>query len=345
MMFDHASFDDHEQVIFCADPAVGLQAIIAIHNTNLGPAAGGCRMQPYGSVDDALDDVLRLSKGMSYKNAIAGLPLGGGKCVIIADPASPNKPQLLRAFSHHVQRLGGQFWTAIDVGVGPDDADVLAENCDFIFSNSSRYEPGFSAASYTSLGGFVSIKAAAEHVWGSSDLAGRTVAIQGLGAAGGGLARHLHKAGAELVVADVRHDAVQAIVDECGAAAVDTSVIHAQAVDVFAPCALGAVINDQTLPEITAPIICGLANNQLAHDRHGQALANAGITYVPDYVANGGGITAAGAVIYSTPSDDELHQRVLALHGTVLQVLGTAAEQGRPTAEVADDIARERIGI
>jgi len=198
MVFEHEANEDHEQVIFCQDATVGLRAIIAIHSTALGPAAGGCRMQPYESEAAALADVLRLSQGMSFKNAMAGLPLGGGKCVIIADPTAPNKHELLTAFSHHVQALAGRFWTAIDVGVSPEDADVLAENCDFIFANASRCEPGFDPSEYTALGGFVSLKAALRHRFGTDDLSQRRVAIQGLGATGSALARLLSEQGAHL---------------------------------------------------------------------------------------------------------------------------------------------------
>lgn len=342
-VFDHPSCNGHEQVLYCHDPDVGLRAIIAIHNTALGPAAGGCRMMPYTSADDALTDVLRLSEGMTLKNAMAGLPLGGGKCVIIADQNDPAKPELLRAFSGHVQHLGGRFWTAIDVGVGPADAEILAEGCDYIFANSSRYEPGFNPATYTALGGFVSIRAAAEHRWGTPDLSGRRVAIQGLGAAGSGLAAHLHQAGASLVVADIQSDAVDRAVAEYGAVAVDPAAIHAQDVDIFAPCALGAVLNDTTIPQLQAEVVCGLANNQLAEARHGQQLRDAAITYVPDYIANAGGISAAGAVIYSEPTDEDIRHRIEDMRDTVLEVLDTAEAQARPTSAVADDIARSRV--
>ena len=246
MVFDHPEFNAHEQVLFCHDDAVGLEAIIAIHSTALGPAAGGCRMQPYESPDAALADVLRLSEGMSLKNSMAGLPLGGGKCVIIGDPSAANKHDLLTAFARHVQTLNGRFWTAIDVGVGPADAEILAQSCDFIFANASRYPAGFDPSAYTALGGFLSIQAAAAHRWGSIDLAGRRVAIQGLGATGARLARHLHEAGAELVVADVSVGAVERVVQEVRASEADPAAIHAQPVDIYAPCALGGILNDST---------------------------------------------------------------------------------------------------
>jgi leucine dehydrogenase len=342
-LFSRPEFDHHEQVMYCHDAAVGLFGIIAVHSTALGPAAGGCRMYPYASADDALTDVLRLSKGMSYKNALAGLPLGGGKCVIIADPARPDKAAVLRAFSRHVQALGGRYWTAIDIGVGPKDADVLAESCDYIFARASQFPDGFDPSLFTALGGFVGIRAVAAHVWNRTDLRGLRVAIQGLGATGRELARLLHEAGAHLFVADIRGEAVQHIVATCGARPVDPSLIHAQEVDVFAPCALGAVINDATLPQIRAKAVCGLANNQLAEQRHGEALRARGISYVPDYVVNAGGMMGAAVMIYSTPTREASRQRILELYDTILAILARADAENRSSSDVADEMARTRI--
>lgn len=351
-VFDHKDFDGHEDVVFCHDESVGLRAIIAIHSTALGPAAGGCRMMPYASVDEALTDVLRLSKGMTYKSALAGLPLGGGKSVIIADPASPQKADVLRAFGRHVQALGGRYWTAIGVGVGPADVDVVAQTCDYVFARASQYPPGFNPAHYTALGGLTGIQAVVEHLRrhgrlpardDASDLHGIRVAVQGLGAAGFDLARQLHEAGAALVVADIRDEPVAAAVREFGAIAVPAQEIHAQEVDVFAPCALGAVIDDVTLPELRTKAVCGLANNQLAHARHGQALRERGIAYVPDYVVNAGGMMGASTVIYATPSDEAARRRIGGLAGTILDLLDEAEAQGRPTSDVADDLAKRRI--
>jgi leucine dehydrogenase len=343
--FSHPEFDHHEQVLYCHDAATGLRGIIAVHSTALGPAAGGCRMHPYASEEHALTDVLRLSRGMSYKNAMANLPLGGGKCVIIADPSRPDKADLLRAFSRHVQALGGRYWTAIDVGVGPEDADILAENCDYIFARASQYPDGFNPSLFTAFGGFVGIQAVAEHVWNKTDLTGLRVAIQGLGATGRDLARQLHEAGAQLVVADVRDEAVRYVVENFGARAVDPSRIHAQDVDVFAPCAMGAVINDSTLPEIAAKAICGLANTQLAEPHHGAALRGKGIAYVPDYVVNGGGIGAAGQMIYSTPTREAQKQSVLRLRETILAILAQADAENRSSSDVADEMARARMAV
>jgi leucine dehydrogenase len=342
-LFTHPEFDHHEQVLFCHDPAWDLSAIIAVHSTALGPAAGGCRMYPYASTEAALTDVLRLSRGMSYKNAVAGLPLGGGKCVIIADPARPDKADLLRAFSRHVQSLGGRYWTAIDVGVGPEDADVLAENCDFIFARASQYPAGFNPSLFTALGGFTGVQAVAAHVWGRTDLGGLRVAIQGLGATGRDLARQLHEAGAELIVADVQDQAVRHVVDNYGARSVDPNAIHAHDVDVFAPCAMGAVINDDTLPQIKAKAICGLANNQLAEPRHGEQLNALGIVYVPDYVVNSGGMLGASRTIFSDSGPDASRTAILGLHDTILAILDSAKTEGLPSSVVADQMARARI--
>lgn len=343
-VFTHTEFDQHEQVIFCHDPSIDLQAIIAIHSTVLGPAAGGCRMHPYQSVDDAITDVLRLSKGMSYKNAMAGLPLGGGKCVIIADPERSDKPELLRQFSKHVQQLGGRFWTAIDVGVSPADADILAENCDYIFARASQYPKGFDPSAFTALGCFSGIRAVAKHCWNRTDLHGLRVAVQGLGATGADLTRQLCEAGAQVVVADVDDSAVESVVDQYDVASVAPSVIHAQDVDVFAPCAMGGVINDRTIDEIKARAICGVANNQLADDSHGIALHESGICYVPDYVVNAGGIMAAGAMIYSSPTMDESRLRAQGLYDTVLELLKKSEAERIPCSEAANRMASARIG-
>lgn len=342
-MFDHPDFDDHEQVIFCSDPSVGLKAIIALHSTTLGPAAGGCRMHPYTSEEEALTDVLRLSKGMTYKNSVAGLPLGGGKCVIIEDSRSPKKPDLLRAFAAHVQSLAGRYWTAIDIGVGPEDADVLADGCDYIFARASQYEPGFNPSAFTALGGFMGIKAVSKTMLRRSDLAGLRVAVQGLGATGYALSKNLFEAGAELVVTDVQNAAVQRVVSEFGALAVAPDRIHAADVDVFAPCALGAGLNDQTIPEIKAKAVCGLANNQLAEDRHGEMLRQAGIAYVPDYVVNAGGMMGASTVIFSKPSRETSIRQIEGLQGTISEILKRAKTEDRPSSEIADAMAIERI--
>jgi leucine dehydrogenase len=337
-VFGNIEFDSHEQVIFCHDAEADLHGIIAVHNTRLGPAAGGCRMHPYESVDAALHDALRLSRGMTYKNALAGLPLGGGKCVIIADPAAPGKEARLRAMARHVQRLAGSYWTAIDVGVSSAEADLMAEDCDYIFARASQYPDGFMPSHFTALGGFHAIRAVV-----GDDLAGARVAIQGLGSTGHELARLLHEAGAELVVADVNPAAVERVVSEFGATAVATDEIHAQDVDVFAPCALGGVINDETLPQLRAKAVCGVANNQLARPEHGVRLMERGIAYAPDFVVNAGGMMGAGTVIYTEPDRGEALAKVLGIHDSIREILERAAAEGRPTSEIAELLAEERL--
>jgi leucine dehydrogenase len=343
MLFEHLDFDSHEQVIFCNDQDIGLKAIIAIHSTALGPAAGGCRMYPYDTEKEALTDVLRLSKGMTYKNAVAGLPLGGGKCVIIADPNNSNKPALLHAFATHVQSLKGRYWTAIDIGVGPEDADIMAAKCDYIFARASQYEEGFNPSSFTAYGGFIGIKASVKAVLGKGDLNGIRVAVQGLGATGYDLSKHLHEAGALLTVSDVRKEAIDRVVGEFGATVVEPSQIHRADVNVFAPCALGAGLNDETIPAIRAKIICGLANNQLKEVRHGKMLADNDITYVPDYVVNAGGMMGASTVIFSELSREKSFQKIESLYEAIISIIERAKTEGKTTDEIADIIAKERV--
>ena len=329
MLFDHPDFDAHEQVIFCNDSSIGLKAIIALHSSALGPAAGGCRMHPYANEAEALTDVLRLSKGMTYKSSVAGLPLGGGKCVIIADPKDSKKPELLRAFAAHVQSLAGRYWTAIDIGVGPEDADIMAESCDYIFARASQYEPGFNPSGFTAYGGFVGIKAATEVCFGLTDLNGLRVGVQGLGATGYALCEHLHHAGAKLVVADINSNAVDRVVSKFGAVSVAAEQIHASDIDIFAPCAMGAGLNDQTIPEIKAKVICGLANNQLAESRHGDMLRQTNVTYVPDYVVNAGGMMGASTVIFSKPSFSSSMLRIEELSETIKEILLRAKSENQ----------------
>ena len=342
-VFEHPEFDHHEDVVFCHDAETGLVGIIAIHSTALGPAAGGCRMYPYASIDDALTDVLRLSRGMSYKNSAAGLPLGGGKCVIVADPTRPDKADLLRAMAEHVQTLGGRYWTAIDVGMTPADADILAERSDYVFTRASQYPDGFNPSHFTALGCFSAIRAVAKHDFDRDDLTGLRVAVQGVGSTGRDLARRLHEAGAELVVADVNAAAVEDVVASFGATADDPATIHAADVDIFAPCALGAILNDATIPELRAKAVCGMANNQLAEPRHAEMLKDRGITYVPDYVANAGGIMGSSTVIFTTPDRDEAMERIAGLYDTVLAILEQADAEDRLPCEIADERALARM--
>jgi leucine dehydrogenase len=342
-IFSNPGFDNHEQVIFVTDSAADLRGIITIHNTALGPAAGGCRMQPYESVDEALYDVLRLSQGMTLKNAVAGLPLGGGKCVIIADPNSSNKKARLQAMARHVQRLGGNFWTAIDVGVSSEDADVMAAECDYIFARASEYPDGFNPSHFTALGGFHGIRAVAHHLNGTDDLRGLRVAIQGVGATGTELTRRLVKRGAVVTIADVDERAVAKVMDQHPVSAVEPNIIHAQDVDVFAPCALGAVLNDTTIPELKARAVCGLANNQLERPDHGQQLLDRNIVYAPDFVVNAGGMMGASTVIFSKPDREKALANIETIFTTINNILEQSRDEGKPSAVIAEEMAIARI--
>lgn len=342
-VFTNPAFDKHEQVIFVNDAAADLRGIIAIHNTVLGPAAGGCRMKPYKSVDDALFDVLRLSQGMTYKSAMAGLPLGGGKCVILADPTAPGKKERLKAMGKHVQRLCGKFWTAIDVGVSPEDADVMAEECSYIFARASEYPPGFNPSHYTVLGGFEGVRAVANQLRGTDDLRDLRVAVQGLGATGADLTGLLTEHGARVTVADVNEDSVSRIKGQYNVDAVDPAVIHTLDVDVFIPCALGAVINDTTIPEIKARAICGLANNQLERPEHGQQLFDRDIKYVPDFVVNAGGMMGASTVIFSKPDEEKSLANIKGLYTTITEIFERSQKEKKPPEITAIEMAEERI--
>lgn len=346
-LFTHHEFDHHEQVVFCHDQATGLKAIIAIHNTHRGPALGGCRMYPYASDEEALNDVLRLSKGMTYKSAIANLPLGGGKSVIIGDPRRDKTPELMRAMGTAVERLGGRYIVAEDSGTSVADMQLMraatqhisgiAEKCD-AEGNCRSGDP----SPMTARGTFVGIQAAVNHRLGRSDLAGVSVAIQGVGNVGHHLAKQLHDAGAKLFVSDINHSAVQQMVSELGATAVANEAIYDQDVDVFAPCALGAVINDQTIPRLRASIVAGAANNQLAEKRHGEALAKKGILYAPDYVINAGGVID---VCYerSHVDQNQIIKQIDAIGETLHEIFRRAEQQHKPTYELADQIAEERF--
>lgn len=341
-VFDHPDFDRHEQVVFHHDPSSGLRALIAIHSTRLGPSLGGCRMFPYVDEAAALTDVLRLSRGMSFKAALAGLPQGGGKSVILGDPRRDKSPALLRAMGRGIERLGGAYVVAEDSGTNVADIEVM--------SGVTRHVSGLTDAQTratgrtgdpspaTAYGTLVAIRTAVRFAFGRDDLEGVRVAIQGVGNVGYRLAALLHAEGARLWVADTHSPAVDRCVRAFGAVAVPVSAIHAQAVEVFAPCALGGVVNDHTLPQLQARVVAGAANNQLARPDHDSALQARGVLYAPDYVVNAGGII------------DIHHQRTgydaaaVRAHldrigDTLSDIFTTAAVRGRATGAVADALA------
>jgi leucine dehydrogenase len=339
-MFHHPEFRGHEQVVHGYDEASGLRTIIAVHDTRLGPALGGCRMWAYANGAEALTDALRLSRGMTYKNALAGLALGGGKAVIIGDARKDKSQALLAAFGAHVDRLGGTYITAEDVGISAEDMEVVATRTMHV--RGTRATGLGDPSPYTALGVFVGIKASLRHRFGSDSLEGRTVCVQGLGHVGMDLARQLHSAGARLVVADLHRPALDRAVAEFGAHIVSADRAHATEVDVFAPCALGAGLNDVTIPEIAAPIVAGAANNQLAEARHDEMLRARGILYAPDYAINAGGVISIA--LASPGGDDRLvRDKVTDVGTTLTQIFERSERLALPTQQVADAIAEDRL--
>ena len=341
-VFSATDFRGHEQVDFAHDPETGLKAIVAIHNTWRGPALGGCRFWSYADEAAAITDALRLSRGMTYKSALARLPLGGGKCVVIGGAAEVKTPDLLRALGRAIDRLGGRYVTAEDVGVKPDDLRIVAETTAHV---AGLPETSGDPSPMTARGCFAGLKAAVRHRLGTDNLAGVTVAVQGLGAVGRGLADELAAAGAKLIVADIREPAVQSAVDELGAEAVHVDAIYDADVDVFAPCALGAVVNDETLPRLKCAVIAGSANNQLARAHHGIALRQRGILYAPDYAINAGGIVNIAHEDRATGVYDRAGaiEAVDRIDATLAEIFERADAEDRPTSEIADAMAEERL--
>jgi len=339
-VFDHPEMGSHENVVFVQDTASGLKAIIAVHNTALGPALGGCRVWSYETPNDALTDALRLSRGMTYKNSLAGLALGGGKAVIIADPRKTKTVEMMEAFGRHVERLAGTYITAEDVGVSPEDMEAVARHTDHVRGTKAT---GLGDPSpYTALGVFEGIKASVRHVFGSDDLSGRTVSVQGLGHVGYDVARQLHEAGAKLIVSDIHAPAVQRAIATFGAAAVDPAEAHMADADVFAPCALGAGLNAKTVPQIQAKIVAGAANNQLQTPADGIALKNRGILYAPDYAINAGGVIS---IALAEPGGNDIHvrQKTIAIGETLSRIFDRASRENAAPEQIADRMAEERL--
>lgn len=328
----------HEQVVFCRDKVTGLRAIIAIHDTRLGPALGGTRFFPYRSEAEALTDVLRLSQGMTLKAAAAGLALGGGKAVIIGDPSTVRTPDLLRAYGRFVDSLSGRYYTAADVGTTAEDLDVVASATRYVVgSNGGSGDSGHS----TAYGVFCAMRTAAEHRWGATGLQDRTVGVEGLGKVGVHLVSLLLAEGARVTVADISAASVARLVQEHPGVTVRASVLDAP-VDIYAPCALGATLTSASVPEIRAQVVCGAANNQLLDSAVAAALQQRGISWVPDFVANAGGLIQVGGEI-SDRSAYEVHRDIAAISTTVQAILTRSEASGRLPLEVAAQIVEERL--
>ncbi|MDP9100834.1 MAG: valine dehydrogenase [Actinomycetota bacterium] len=340
---DHLKDAGHEQVVFCQDRASGLKAIIAVYSTALGPALGGTRFYPYVSEEAALTDVLNLSKAMAYKAACAGVDLGGGKAVIIGDPAKVKSEALFRAFGRYVQALGGRYYTACDVGTYVRDMDVVAKECDFVTGRSPEHGGAGDSAVLTAYGVFQAMRAAAAHRWSSPSLAGRQVAVEGVGKVGYHLVGHLLEDGASVVVSDVSAEAVARVVQAypmVTTAGVDE--LPRLAVDIYAPCALGGSVTDALVPELRAAVICGAANNQLAHPGIEKQLADRGVLYAPDYVANAGGLVQVADEIEGFRFERAKAKAAL-IYDTTLAIFALAESEGVPPAVAADRLAERRM--
>ena len=338
---------EHEQVMFCNDPYTGLKAIIAIHNTTLGPAMGGCRMQPYRGMDDALEDVLRLSKGMTYKCAAADVDFGGGKAVIIGDPKRDKSPALFRAFGRFVDSLNGRFYTGTDMGTNMEDFVHAYKETNCINGIPEEYGGGGDSSVPTALGVIYGLQATNKVVFGTSDLAGKTYAIQGLGKVGFKVAEQLLEAGADLYVSDINETAVQRVKEMAVkfggmVKSVGSADIYGVDADVFVPCAGGGIINDETLELLKVKAIAGSANNQLLTDLHGEKLKEKGILYAPDYIVNCGGLIQVADELYGINRDRVL-TKIKTVYNSLLEVYEQADLDSITTVEAANRMCEKRI--
>lgn len=342
-VFSHPDFDGHEAVHAFSDPETGLRCFIGVHNTNRGPASGGTRFWTYERDEDALSDVLRLSRAMSYKNAMAQLDIGGGKGVILRPKGEFDRDALFAAYGRAVETIGGTYITAEDVGVSPADMAVIKIQTDHVAGLAEGENASGDPSPITADGVFRGIKVAALRQFGSDSLDGRSVAIQGLGHVGYALAEHLANAGATLIVADIDAERTERAKRELGAQIASVETIHAETVDVFAPCALGGAINADTLPDLKASIVAGAANNQLRTPGMAEALKARNILYAPDYVINAGGIINVAAEVAGAYSLDWVRSKLDQLEESLGEVFDRAASEDRTTADVADEMARERM--
>ena len=335
---------EHEQVVFANDPATGLRAIVAIHSTALGPALGGTRFYPYASTDDAVRDVLNLSRGMSYKAALAGLDLGGGKAVIIGDPATLKTEGLLRAYGRFVQSLHGRYYTACDVGTFSDDMDHIARECSYVTGRTTAHGGAGDSSVLTAYGVFQGMRAAAEAAWGEPTLGGRTVGVAGVGKVGRHLVRHLVEDGATVLVTDVHRPSLDRVVSDHPQVQVveSTDDLVARPLDVYAPCAMGGALTDEVVEVLSARIVCGAANNQLAHPGIEKTLEDRGVLYAPDYCVNSGGLIQVADELEGF-SFDRAKQRATGIFETTRSVFALAAADGVPPAVAADRLAEQRM--
>ncbi|QPC46809.1 Leu/Phe/Val dehydrogenase [Mangrovibacillus cuniculi] len=341
-IFDYMETYDYEQLVFCQDKTSGLKAIIAIHDTTLGPALGGTRMWTYENEEAAIEDALRLAKGMTYKNAAAGLNLGGGKTVIIGDPRKDKNEEMFRAFGRYIQGLNGRYITAEDVGTTVADMDLIHEETNYVTGISPAFGSSGNPSPVTAYGVYRGMKAAAKEAFGHDSLEGKVVAVQGVGNVAYTLCKYLHEEGAKLIVTDINKEAVQRVVEDFDAKAVEVHEIYSVDCDIFAPCALGAIINDETIPQLKAKVIAGAANNQLKETRHGDLIHELGLVYAPDYVINAGGVINVADELNGYNHERAI-KRVETIYNNVEKVFEISKRDGIPTYVAADRMAEERI--
>ncbi len=338
-LFSRIGEYQHEQVVFCNEPSCGYKGIIAIHDTTLGPALGGTRFWNYASDEEAFVDALRLSRGMTYKAAVAGLNLGGGKSVIVGDPKTSRREEIFRAHGRFVESLKGRYITAEDVGTSVNDMDYVHMETEHV---TGRGDTSGDPSPVTAYGTYQGIKATVQARLGSDDLAGKRIAVQGLGHVGYYLCEYLAGEGATLVVTDIDPERVSQVVREFGAQAVDPDAIYDVEADVYAPCALGATVNDATIDRLRVAVVAGAANNVLAEERHGDLLHDRGVLYAPDYVINAGGLINVYGELNGWSAERAM-RKAGEIYNTLLQLYELASEAGIPTYQAADRIAERRI--
>ncbi|WP_147802857.1 Leu/Phe/Val dehydrogenase [Alkalicoccus halolimnae] len=341
-LFTQMEQEDYEQVVVCQDKESGLKAIIAIHDTTLGPALGGTRMWTYSSEEAAFEDALRLARGMTYKNAAAGLNLGGGKTVIIGDPKKDKNEAMFRAFGRFIQGLNGRYITAEDVGTTVSDMDLVYSETDYVTGVSPAFGSSGNPSPVTAYGVYVGIKAAAKKAYGTDSLAGKKIAVQGIGNVAYSMCQYLHEEGAELIVTDINKESVERAVQEFGATAVGINEIYDVECDIYSPCALGATINDDTISRLKANVIAGAANNQLLENRHGDLLQEKGIVYAPDYVINSGGVINVADELLGYNRDRAM-KKVETIYDSIERIFEISERDNIPTYVAANRLAEERI--
>ena len=342
-VFGQLSFDNHEQIVFCNDKDTGLKAIIGIHNTVLGPALGGTRMWNYANEWEALNDVLRLSRGMTFKSAITGLNLGGGKAVIIGDAKTQKTPELMRKFGEFVHSLSGKYITAEDVGMATSAMDLVREVTPFVTGISESIGGAGNPSPITAYGVFMGMKAAAKYKFGSDVLEGKSVFVQGIGNVGEALVEHLVDEGATVTIADISQERLEEVRSRYGVTIYGGNDIYSEDMDIYAPCALGATINDDTIYKLKAQIVAGAANNQLAiEEKHGRILQERGIVYAPDFLINAGGIINVYAELEGYDKK-EIMRKTENIYNTTLEILTNAETHNITTNHAALNIAKQRI--